>query len=92
MEPKKITFENYLINLLGKEEAKRFLKVLENRPYNDKEIIIIDGPQGACGKTTLCNALKERGIPAVEKWMTYTVSLKDPTPVPYVDKFWRYIL
>lgn len=67
--------DTYIVELLGKKRAYELAEALQNR-----KTIIIDGPNGPTGKTTLCNELRKAGYSAVEKHNTYEIFLNDPLP------------
>lgn len=71
---KNISFDEYLESLLGKREKNKLLKALKGGLF-----IVITGPHGATGKTTLCRVLRERGYNVVEKELhTHEVCLTEP--------------
>ena len=63
---KKIILPDYLTKK-QKSDIKRAIK--DNTP------IIVKGKQGATGKTTLVNLLKEQGIVAFELWECQEIEL-----------------
>lgn len=63
--------DEYLEDLLGPEKARRLAKAVR-----DGKTIIITGPQGPTGKTTLWDTLRKAGYPVIEKWNTYEISLR----------------
>lgn len=67
--------DTYIVELLGEKRAYELAEALWNR-----KTIIIDGPNGPTGKTTLCNELRKAGYSAVEKHNTYEIFLNDPLP------------
>lgn len=74
--------QGYLEKLLGsKKKTKELLRAIkEDKP------ILVDGPQGPTGKTTLCQALRDAGVVAYEKWTMYEVILEkeiDRTATPF---------
>lgn len=67
-------FDDYLESLLGKREKNKLKKALKAGV-----LIVIDGPHGATGKTTLFRVLQERGYNVVEKELhTHEVCLTKP--------------
>lgn len=58
-----MTLNEYLDDLLGEREARKLRDAI-----SAGKTILITGPQGPTGKTTLCLALKKAGVPAVEQW------------------------
>lgn len=66
-------FNDYLKKLLGEDSAHDLLKAISNG-----KIIVISGPQGPTGKSTLCRVLKRRGVPAFEQMDVYEVNIPDP--------------
>ena len=73
----------YLNNLLGKNEAEKLLDAIRTR-----KTVLIDGPEGPTGKTTLCHVLQKAGVPAIEKMDTYEVNVRKPLDVltPTLEK------
>lgn len=67
--------DNYIISLLGKNRVYELAGAIRNG-----KTIIIGGPSGPTGKTTLWNELRKAGYSVVEKHNTYEVFLKDPVP------------
>lgn len=65
-------FEKYLKDLLGEKEAQNLLAAIR-----DGKTIVIHGPQGPTGKSTLCRVLQDRYIPAIEQFDVYDVTLND---------------
>lgn len=63
----------YLENLLGKSEAENLVDAIR-----EGKTIVVRGPQGPTGKTTLCNALRKAGASAVESWNVYEVTVQGP--------------
>jgi replication-associated recombination protein RarA len=70
--PKKV--REYFEELLGPKEAKKLIAAM--RRY---DFIIINGPQGATGKTTLASVLRAIGYnKVIEKWQTATITASEP--------------
>lgn len=67
-----MTFNNYLFELLGKQEAKKLKDALKS----GKTIIIQGEPQ--TGKSTFLKVLTNAGYYAVEDFNTYEITLKEP--------------
>lgn len=67
-----MTFNNYLFELLGKQEAKKLKDALKS----GKTIIIQGEPQ--TGKSTFLKVLTNAGYHAVEDFNTYEITLKEP--------------
>ena len=67
-----MTFNNYLFELLGKQEAKKLKDALKR----GKTIIIQGEPQ--TGKSTFLKVLTNAGYHAVEDFNTYEITLKEP--------------
>ena len=65
-------FNNYLRELLGKQEADKLKDALKS----GKTIIIQGEPQ--TGKSTLSKVLTNAGYHAVEDFNTYEITLKKP--------------
>ena len=69
----------YLKELLGERTAQELLGAAA-----EGRTIIISGPNGPTGKSTLCAVLKKAGVSAVERKDVYEVSvhipLKELTP------------
>jgi polynucleotide 5'-kinase involved in rRNA processing len=62
-----------------KMEVKEYLKSLGVKiPSHKATVIIIDGPQGPTGKTTLKTVLTNLGYTVFEKWETVTITLDKP--------------
>lgn len=74
MEPKE-----YLRKLLGERTAEDLLAAI-----SEGKTIIIAGPNGPTGKSTLCSVLKRMGVSVAERKDVYEVSvhvpLKELTP------------
>lgn len=68
-------FNRYLKKLLGENSARDLQKAI-----SEGKTIIISGPHGPTGKSTLCRVLKKRGVPAVEQMDVYEVNVPDPLP------------
>lgn len=63
--------QNYLEKLLGtKKKARQLMLAVKARTP-----VLIDGPQGPTGKTTLCEALRAAGAIAYERSSMYEVVL-----------------
>jgi len=70
--PKKV--KAYLIELLGERGAKELISAM-----NRREWIIISGPHGPTGKTTLADVLRSVGYTMVlEEWRTATIPVQKP--------------
>lgn len=71
--------KEYLKELLGERTAQELLGAAA-----EGRTIIISGPNGPTGKSTLCAVLKKAGVSAVERKDVYEVSvhipLKELTP------------
>lgn len=67
-----MTFNNYLRELLGKQEADKLKDALKSG-----KTIIICGEQQT-GKSTLSKVLTNAGYHAVEDFNTYEITLKKP--------------
>ena len=67
-----MTFNNYLRELLGKQEADKLKDALKSG-----KTIIICGEQQT-GKSTLSKVLTNAGYHAVEDFNTYEITLKEP--------------
>lgn len=69
----------YLIDLLGAQKAWQLLNAIAAG-----KTILVSGPNGPTGKSTLCRVLKKAGASAVEQGDVYEVNvhelLKNPTP------------
>ena len=65
-------FQEYLRELLGKEQSKKLTDAL-----NDEKTVIVSGEQQT-GKTTLVSVLQKQGYKAVEDFDTYKVCLSEP--------------
>jgi predicted ATPase len=81
-----MSFEEYLEDLLGKRGKRELLKALAaNRA------IVISGPSGPTGKTTLAAVLRDRGYVVYEKDLAvHEVCLSEPIKerIPF---FWRTV-
>lgn len=66
-------FDMYLKKLLGEDAARDLLRAI-----TEGKTIIISGPQGPTGKSTLCRVLKKRGVSASEQMDVYEVTVPDP--------------
>ncbi len=64
---------NYMNSLLGEKAALELLKAIQNQ-----KTILIRGPHGPTGKTTLCRMLRKHGASAVEEKDVYEVILDNP--------------
>ena len=71
-----MTFNNYLLELLGKQEAKKLKDALKDALKSGKTIIIQGEPQ--TGKSTFLKVLTNAGYHAVEDFNTYEITLKEP--------------
>lgn len=79
----KMTFEEYLVSMVGEEDAQ---EILEMKPrYNDKEVVVIDGRQGPTGKTTLAGILREHGYQVLEMYQCKVVHLDTLLQHPIAD-------
>lgn len=67
--------DTYIISLLGEKRTYKLARALRQG-----KTIIIGGPNGPTGKTTLWNELRKAGYSVVEKHNTYEVFLRDPVP------------
>ncbi len=71
--------KEYLGELLGERESQNLLDAV-----SEGKTIIISGPNGPTGKSTLCSVLKRMGVPVAERKDVYEVSvhvpLKELTP------------
>jgi len=72
----------YLYSMLPASEVKRLIDVLQGR--TEKKAIVITGPQGPTGKTTLSEVLKKSGYPVFEAYQVHEIRLDKPIakPVP----------
>lgn len=70
-------FDHYLETLLGADSARSLLKAIAAG-----KTIIISGPQGPTGKSTLCRVLKKRGVSAFEQMDVYEVDIPNPLQKP----------
>ena len=69
-------FEEYLVQMVGSDMAKRILSMPEREKRRD--IILIMGNQKATGKTTLKNILRRHGYVALEPHdCSYCIELND---------------
>lgn len=79
-------FKEYLEMVLGKREKNKLLGALK-----EGLLIVIDGPSGATGKTTLCRVLREHGYNVVEKRHdVHEIYLKEPVKEQIRD-FWKTV-
>ena len=70
--PKEV--KEYFVNLLGKESAKKLMTAMRNYQW-----IIISGPKGPTGKTTLADVLRSIGYTyVIEDWLTTTIRVSKP--------------
>lgn len=67
--------DNYIVSLLGEKRTYKLARAIRQG-----KTIIIGGPNGPTGKTTLWNELRKAGYSVVEKPNTYEVFLRDPVP------------
>ncbi len=69
-----IKVKEYFVNLLGDKEAKKLMGAMKNRKW-----IVISGPHGATGKTTLADVLRAIGYTyVIEEWLTTTIPVPEP--------------
>ena len=69
--------KKYFVKLLGNKESKKLINAMKNRRW-----IIITGPHGATGKTTLSDVLRSIGYTyVIEKWLTTTIQVSEPLQV-----------
>ena len=64
-------FDDYLNMVLGKKKARE----LKQHKRAEKDFIVVAGPQGPTGKSTLCRVLEKHGYHVVEGYRVYTVEL-----------------
>lgn len=65
--------KTYLKDLLGDQESQKLIDAIAAR-----KTIVISGPQGPTGKSTLCAVLRKVGASAVERMDVYEVAVHDP--------------
>ena len=68
-----MTLNEYLDDLLGERAARELCAAIA-----DGKTILITGPRGPTGKTTLRDVLKKAGVPAIEQRDVYEVSVQLP--------------
>lgn len=66
-------FKEYLYSLMGRQRANQLLDAIKQG-----KTIIVAGPQGPSGKTTLAKILKKKGVPAIECHKTHIIVLQEP--------------
>ena len=64
--------KTYLKDLLGDQESQKLIDAIAAR-----KTIVISGPQGPTGKSTLCAVLRKAGASAVERMDVYEVTVHD---------------
>lgn len=69
-----MTFDEYLVSMLGKKGARE----LKKHKHSESNVIIIAGPQGPTGKSTLGIVLKKHGFNVIDGFRTYRVELDKP--------------
>lgn len=83
---KKISFQNYLTDLLGEETANNLLRMTPEEREN--KTIIVTGRQGPTGKSTLEKVLKKRGYQVISLYncMVLTLDKEICNQIPNFDE------
>lgn len=69
----KTELKSYLYSILSKKQVEEI-----NTALKDGKTIIIKGPSGPTGKTTLKKILQKNGYRSVEEYETYAIILDKP--------------